>query len=153
MRSKKGLIIFLCLTLAVAALVMYMGSRGANQSYGQSSWVLSWFTKLVPFFGKLPQGRQVYLIRRMAHAFEYGIFALCCSALLFSIGKIEKKWACGAVTMLATFGLACIDELLIQAGTAGRTGTFKDVLFDCASALVVAIIVMIVKYKHDGKNQ
>lgn len=153
MSNKKTFTIFLCLTAAAAGLVIYMGSRVSLQSYGQSSRVLEWVTGLVPAFGMLEKSRQVYLVRRMAHAFEYGVFSASCLVLACSLGKIKSRAACGAISLIAALVLALCDELLIQANTAGRSGTVKDVGFDFICAFVVVGIGLLAMWVQSKRQR
>ena len=89
------------------------------------------------------------IIRKMAHCFIYGVFAILVWALLYSIRKLYRLLPY-LLSLVSAFCLGVIDETN-QANTVGRTGVFKDVLVDSFGAFValilIAVIVGIVK-KH-----
>lgn len=82
------------------------------------------------------------VIRKMAHCFIYGVFAILVWALLYSIRRLYKMvpYILGFVS---AFCLGAIDEMN-QSHTAGRTGIFRDVLVDSFGAFVALVIVLII---------
>jgi len=86
-----------------------------------------------------------YLIRKLAHMFEFGVLAF----LLFRIlGQTEKRhvnwnlfWAFAFTVMYS------ISDEYHQTFVPGRTGTYTDVLIDSVGALV-AIWLIYLNYQH-----
>jgi len=150
-KNKILIIVFAILSMAIAAFALANGAADGNTSYAFSSWALDIFVKIVPPFGKLAYSRQVFLIRRMAHALVYFCFGFFFSKFIVKVignGKNKKRKVINRIisffiSLAVSVGLSCCDELIIQAGTAGRTGTITDVLFD-AIFYTIAIAISVI---------
>lgn len=90
------------------------------------------------------------VVRKGAHFFEYmilGVLAAIDAVCL--VRAISRRSALGITaltlsTMLLSFGVALIDEFVIQAKTVGRGPSWRDVGIDSAGALTgIAVCVVI----------
>lgn len=79
------------------------------------------------------------ILRKLAHMCEYGIFAFCVFALIYSIPKIKQAFVY-IFTLLCVAILGSVDEMN-QSHISGRFGTPRDVVIDMFGATIVLLIV------------
>lgn len=123
------------LAVAWAALVIWplgADSFSMDQTASVFDRVLAWLQIELSFSDRYWLG---YWLRKGAHAFEYGIFALLGARALCHWPRLAPFAACGAA-LLASLLLAGADEWR-QSTTATRTGSRSDVALDFAGALTV----------------
>jgi len=82
------------------------------------------------------------IIRKMAHATEYGMLALFVWALIYSRTYISRMFS--YITGVAVVLLTGMWDELNQTRVEGRFGSLKDVGVDLAGALLTMIMVMII---------
>ena len=114
------------LSLAATGLWVWFifarSARTAEDSGAESAVILELLQRVVPSLTDT-------IVRKMAHFTEYFILG----ALLYLDWRLLGH---GPVLLALglSAGLACVDELLIQANTAGRSGELRDILLDSAGA-------------------
>lgn len=82
------------------------------------------------------------VLRKFAHMFEYGVLAVLVWAMFYSIRKLFRilSYLAG---FAAAFAVGFIDETN-QRGVTGRTGTYKDLVFDCGGAVIFLIATAVI---------
>ena len=116
--------------IIVGLCVMFFGTRGGTESVAQSTTVTNWF-QMLGFFRNINFSLAQFIVRKMAHMSEYGLFALTTD---WSLAKYDAEKA-KYFAFLISFALAGADELY-QYTNAGRTGCIQDVLIDVLGACV-----------------
>lgn len=114
----------------VGAGIVYFGTRTGGVSTSQSEFVTK-IVQNVGIFRNLDFDTAMLIVRKMAHMFEYCLFAGSMNwALRKSIGG-KAKYA----SFVTAFLLASCDEL-IQFSQEGRIGCVEDVLIDSLGAII-----------------
>ncbi|MDO5331459.1 MAG: VanZ family protein [Bacillota bacterium] len=152
-RSKNLIIIVLLMAGSVvfAGFALFAGSQGQEQSYQMSGGALAIFLKVFPVFGKLSYTKQMFYIRRMAHAFLYSGMGLFFSGWVMRC--IRKRPVAIAVSVMGPLIVSCLDELVIQVGAAGRNGSIKDVFFDMIFVCVMVAVTAVVSKKVNKRDR
>ena len=86
-----------------------------------------------------------FIIRKMAHMFEYAVLCFLIFRILRETEKRHYYW--NLFWALVFTVLYAISDEYHQTYTLGRTGTYKDVLVDSSGALVSAWIIFL-NHKH-----
>lgn len=138
-------------------MIMSFSSDTGDASRQWSRPVAYGAAKLISFFGGSAQipdtydpsmiidGENLYLdfvekvIRKMAHVVEYSLLAIVIWVMIFTIRKLASKYSY-IITIAAVAAVGAIDEFN-QSGTAGRYGSFVDVIVDTAGAAIVMLII------------
>ncbi len=79
------------------------------------------------------------VIRKLAHAIEYGILTTLVFAVLFGFKDLPRKYAY-ILPVVFVFCLGAIDEKN-QTTVSGRYGSWFDVCVDTAAAIIVVILI------------
>lgn len=86
-----------------------------------------------------------FVIRKMAHMFEYAVLCLLIFRILSVTEKRHYYWNLFWALILTI--LYSISDEYHQTYTLGRTGTYRDVLIDSAGALVSTWLIFL-NHKH-----
>lgn len=133
---KNKFYIYLSLTLAWMVVIFLFSAQNANESSTLSNGIL---LQIVSFFHIPDSALQTlsFLIRKCAHATEYGVLAI-----LFYLLYGETKLRCYQYPMaiLSSFLYACTDEFH-QLFVPGRAGMLQDVLIDTFGAVIALVVV------------
>ena len=133
-----------CLALLVVALLVVFGFSGQS---GDASGLLSRqiTTELVDSLlgGKpvspSPEFEGLHLVvRKLAHAAEYGLLAFACALTLLTFPL--PLAARNGISAGFCFLCACTDEYL-QSKSGSRSGRFTDVLIDMCGVLLVLVVL------------
>ena len=89
------------------------------------------------------------ILRKLAHMFEYAVFAVLVWAMLYSIVKLKKTYAYN-VALIAVSAVGTADEIN-QMSVIGRTGTYVDVIVDLIGAAIAMIAVTYVMMRINRK--
>ena len=131
------------LGLAVTGLWVWFifarSARTAEESSAESAMILELLRKLIPFLTDT-------VLRKLAHFTEYFILG----GLLYMDWRIWNRGSVLAVLSLAA-GIACVDELIIQANTAGRSGELWDILLDTAGAAAAVGILLLLRRRKERR--
>jgi len=121
------------LVLAWAALIWRLGRDDLSRDE-TAGWLLPLLHTLLPWLGERVLEALHFGIRKSAHAFEYGVFAL-----LFWWATLRSWPAAGvraaALALLAVLLLASADEWR-QTGSSTRSGSAADAVIDLAGASI-----------------
>ena len=79
------------------------------------------------------------VIRKLAHAIEYGLLTVLVFAVLFGFRDLPRKYAY-IIPVLFVFCLGALDEKN-QTTVSGRYGSWFDVCVDTAAAVLVVILI------------
>ena len=115
---------------AVGAGIMYFGTRTGGVSSLQSGLV----TRIIQSMGilrNLDFRMAMFIVRKMAHMFEYCLFA---GSMNWTLRKSLNRKAAYA-SFLTAFFLASCDEL-VQFSKEGRVGCVEDILIDSLGAAI-----------------
>jgi VanZ family protein len=98
-----------------------------------------------------------HIIRKTGHFAGYGIFSLVCfRASMMVLGNAARRLSgrlkAYALAVLATFAVACADELH-QSFLPNRTGCFSDVLLDTLGAVVFGLFLFLALLMTDWWKQ
>lgn len=124
-------------------------AESAELSTGTADWLLSSFWG-IPFLQNLAKlGILEFLIRKLAHAAEYGILGILLGTTIYSSKRWQKKWQFKTICLCALY--ACTDEFH-QLFVPGRSGQVRDVAIDlfgafCAVLLLWFAFVLYGKYR------
>lgn len=149
MFKSKRQIIFFILALALMGVIFYFSHQTAEVSTGQSDSIGLLIGRfLFSDFGMWDKALQLafaseisHIVRKTAHATEYGILALFWFNAIFN--KDSKLIKTGIVTVIICALYAASDEFH-QLFIAGRSGKVGDVLIDTTGALTMTLICILV---------
>lgn len=157
--TMSAMLIRLVAVVSMLNIIMGFSSDTGQRSGSLSRSILSWILNIIR--GRKDITQEVILgsenlllyekvLRKMAHMFEYGMLALLIWGFIFCIAGLTRKLAYNsAIISVALVGIA--DEIN-QTGIAERTGTYKDVLFDLAGAVVALLILGFLLRKAEVKQ-
>ena len=142
-RHRRRLLLYAVLWLLIMIVIFCMSAEDGEKSGEMSSmFLVTWFGKLLKAL--LPSSvsdNAEYLVRKMAHMFEY--FCLGCSSCLLAYEVLlNRKSRLGkAVAFAFVWGFlyACSDEWH-QTFVSERAGLFTDVLIDSIGTLCALLL-------------
>jgi len=132
-------------------IIMGFSSDNGDESGALSKAIL---LKILKLFGKAGLGEDTgisqsekfllmeRILRRCAHLFEYALLAFLVWACIYSIRQISSVFSYG-MGLFAAFIVGMMDERN-QMGVVGRTGTYRDVLWDMTGALFAICLIFII---------
>ncbi|MBN1326202.1 VanZ family protein [Candidatus Falkowbacteria bacterium] len=91
-----------------------------------------------------------FIIRKMAHMFEYAILCLLIYRILSTTEKRHVYW--NLFWALAMTVLYAFSDEYHQTFTSGRTGTYRDVIIDSTGA-IVTVWLLYLNHKHKQINK
>ena len=151
---QNGLLLFVLQAFPLIIwgnIIMGFSSDTGEESGGLSKAILRVILKLIGYGGDMSADDMGQsdaflfyekILRKSAHMFEYAVLALLAWALIYSIRKLHRSLSYLA-GLAAAFIVGMIDETN-QMSVAGRTGTYKDVLWDMGGALIAMVITYVV---------
>jgi len=157
-------VVFLLLSLAINAFIVFEGATNGNDSSSQSFGVTNW---VVDVIGKIDSNSWMVLDRDAAHALIrklIGHFALFGVSGIFSTlmflfinDSLKKKTQIVISSMMYGFFFAFISELA-QYFTPGRYMSFLDVMIDFSGyvlfgGITFIIYLLIANHKSKKANQ
>ena len=132
------------LGLTVTGLwVLFIFARSAltaEESSAESAVILELLQRAIPFMTDI-------VVRKLAHFTEYFILG----GLLYLDLRLLGRGSVLLIPGLAA-GIACVDELLIQANTAGRSGELRDVLLDTAGAAAAVGLCILLRQRKGRRS-
>lgn len=132
-------------------IIMGFSSDDGEQSAALSGALLSFILRILVGDAQVTQQEETDIsvlwffegiLRKMAHIFEYAVFALLVWALLYSIRRLAKIFVYG-LALASAFVIGMIDETN-QMSVYGRMGSYKDVLIDMSGSVVVLTITFVI---------
>ncbi len=148
-RLKKYIpfIIFCVLTLLWVGFIFSNSAKTGEESGAASTAVVESVEGFLEKLGITPDISELF-IRKLAHFLEYALLSLlCCADILCLIKasktnrRIEPFWL---ISPTFCFLVANIDEFCVQASTAGRGPSFRDVCIDTSGALFTTLVFALV---------
>ena len=105
---------------------------------------------------------ELKVIRKGAHFFEYMILGVIAAVDIVAIFKAISRRRSPVVSLFMPlsvalgFGVAAIDELVIQAATDGRGPSWRDIGIDCGGAATgafICILIFLITYYFSQSRQ
>ena len=105
---------------------------------------------------------ELKVIRKGAHFFEYMILGVIAAVDIVAIFKAISRRRSPVVSLFMPlsvalgFGVAAIDELVIQAATDGRGPSWRDIGIDCGGAATgafICILIFLITYYFSQARQ
>lgn len=140
--------IYLGLTILWMIVIFLFSAQNAEESSSLSNGI---FLQLVHFFA-IPEeavGTITFLIRKAAHATEYGVLAILFYLLYGETRARQRRYR---YAIASSFLYACTDEFH-QLFVPGRAGMLQDVLIDTSGAGVALVLVYLCLYLYDNRRQ
>lgn len=139
LRWKCG--IAFTVTLLWIGFIMFRSAKPASESNQESLYILELLRRLFP-------GMTHHFARKLAHFSEYFILG----GLLFGLWRLLGK---GNVLLPLTLaaGVACVDELLIQSHTPGRSGEAVDILLDYLGAAAAVGLFLLLRRRKERRSR
>ena len=156
-KSKRQTIFFI-LALVLMGVIFYFSHQTAEVSTGQSDSIDIIIGRIIfKDFAMWDKAMQLafaseisHVVRKTAHATEYGILALFWfNALLSKESKLPKT---GIITVIICALYATTDEIH-QLFIPGRSCKAGDVLIDSIGAIIVTLISCLVVYLYRKRNK
>lgn len=153
-RTKKRLLLYGGLSVAMMAVIFAFSSMDGTLSTSQSNSVAYWLAgQLIEGFSSMSEVQKLeaihgmtYPIRKAAHITEYAILGGLLTVTWWQAFKLKAtvshvQMKCWGSAFLCAVGYACSDEFH-QLFTPGRTGQPIDVCIDSIGILVGSAIVI-----------
>lgn len=139
LRWKCG--IAFTVTLLWIGFIMFRSAKPASESNQESLYILELLRRLFP-------GMTHHFVRKLAHFFEYFILG----GLLFGLWRLLGN---GNVLLPLTLaaGVACVDELLVQSHTPGRSGEAGDILLDFLGAAAAVGLFLLLRRRKERRSR
>lgn len=112
--------------------------ESAELSMGVADWMLPTSSKISVLSFFVEKGVMEFLIRKLAHAVEYGMLAMCLGITISHSKTWFNRWQFKTVCLC--FLYASTDEFH-QLFVPGRSGQIRDVLIDTVGALGAVLIL------------
>jgi len=155
-RRKRIFWIFLVFSVSWMGMIFYFSAqpavRSSELSTGVMDWVLVYFSEVSVLKFLVEKGILEFIIRKIAHIAEYGVFAVFLGVTIRHSKNWCRKWQ--IKTVFSCFLYAATDEfhqLFVQ----GRSGQVRDVLIDTAGAcggVLVLWLCYILYIKYRGRQ-
>lgn len=136
-RSMKNKFrLYLCLCILWMIVIFLFSAQNADESSSLSNGI---FFQLAQLFHIPDTAMQTmtFLIRKAAHASEYGLLAILFYLLYGETKFMSYRYMCA---LLSAFLYACTDEFH-QLFVPGRAGLMQDVLIDTSGACIALLLV------------
>jgi len=133
--ANLGKIISIVLPIFWAILIFVLSSFTGGKSSSQSSTIVSIIIKIHPFIN---ENILTFLVRKLAHFFEYFIFTVLIANALKTLNK-NISWAALICILYA------ISDEIHQNFVPGREGRIFDVLVDTLGGLFAILILFLIK--------
>lgn len=135
-------------------VIFSFSAQPATKSSELSTEVVDWMlpsspkVPLLKFFAE--KGVMEFIIRKMAHAIEYGMLAICLGITVSHSGTWFNKWQLKTVCLC--FLYASTDEFH-QLFVPGRSGQVRDVAIDTLGALGAVLILWLCGAMYERYRQ
>lgn len=141
-KRKRRFWVFLVLSLFWMGLIFYFSAQSAEESAelstGTVDWLLAYDSKRHVLQNLAGKGILEFVVRKLAHAAEYGILAVFLGLTIYSSKRWKRKWQLKTVIFCCLY--ACSDEFH-QLFVAGRSGQIRDVGIDTFGAVCAVLIL------------
>lgn len=132
-------VLFCVLVIATESTVYF----GADHTSGPLRRFCEWLLGM--HFGDADWDQVHHIIRKCGHFIGYGLLSAAWFRAFWMTfrqwaGNFPARWKLHGLAIMGTFLTASADELH-QHFLPNRTGTFPDVLLDCAGALAVQLLI------------
>lgn len=112
--------------------------ESAELSAGTVDWVISYFSEIPVLRTLEEKGILEFLVRKLAHAAEYGVLGILLGCTIFFHKSWNAKWQFKTLGLCCFY--ACSDEFH-QLFVPGRSGQIRDVGIDTAGAFCAVLVL------------
>lgn len=163
--SKKRVFwIFFILSFLWMSIIFFFSAQPAVTSAKLSTETVDWLLSssssersVIQYLSEIlrsldQKGILEFLVRKLAHAAEYGILAIFLGITIYFSGRWNKKWQLKTICLCCLY--ACTDEFH-QLFVPGRAGQIRDIAIDTigASCTVVLIGLFFAIFKNGRQRQ
>lgn len=161
-QSRKQIVwIFFVLSLGWMGLIFFFSAQPAIKSAELSTKTVDWLLSPSPkgsilqhLIQKLQaldgKGILEFLVRKLAHAVEYGVLAVLLGITIRFSRRWNQKWQ--IKTIILCWLYACTDEFH-QLFVPGRAGQVRDVIIDTVGAIFAVLVIWLFFIFLERKRQ